>query len=480
MTLPQRLSLKWPTSAQPLGWDHPTLRLHRRWHQRRSVVWRSRLVVVLLLPALVLAVTVAQPLWLLLALLGLLLPLPLSKQQTLREIEAQQGQAYTSALTAPSDAFGLHLRLARQAQAVTRGAELPAWPLGELAAALLVAALFLVLPRPNAGGGEVAQNLPTANEQSNTPAATALAQAAPVLSNSSQGKTPTAPNNAAADGRAANGGTPVENGVGKVGAGGGASQDDPEAVSQEFLDALERGAVREGSVPNRPQSSAKNPDGTPKIENRDGAADDGAGGNGPTGQDRRNGQNGQNGQNNSRPDLRNGQNRQNNQGQGQGNNQGQGKNGQGQNNQGQNNQGQGGNGQNNQGRNNDSGQGRGGGLTPDDQNGVQPPNQAGSTPGQGNSQGNNSNNQDSGRGGRNSGGKGQRLGVDSSKGKLDYLSGDTRAGERRGGALQLPGDPNRPLTGTPGSTSYQRAVESAVLDPRLPPEYQELVKNYYK
>jgi hypothetical protein len=65
-------------------------------------------------------------------------------------------------------------------------------------------------------------------------------------------------------------------------------------------------------------------------------------------------------------------------------------------------------------------------------------------------------------------------------GKLEYLPGENQGNQVRSGAMQLPGDPRRPLTLTPGTPAYQRAVENAVLDPRLPPEYQELLKNYYK
>jgi hypothetical protein len=66
------------------------------------------------------------------------------------------------------------------------------------------------------------------------------------------------------------------------------------------------------------------------------------------------------------------------------------------------------------------------------------------------------------------------------QGKLEYLQGAPKGNQVRSGALQLPGDPKNGFTSPTNSAAYRRAAESAVLDPRLPPEYQEMLKNYYR
>ena len=418
--------------------------------------------------ALIAVILGADKLWLLAGLLGVLLPIPLDKTQTLLEIEQAQGEIYTTALVAPEDSYGFSKRLLENAKYIVRNAELPGLPWLEGLGIVLLASLAFVIPAQTktlesealaVNQPQTVQPLENAANDSQT--------APPVLNAPAAGAAPEA-GQGAANGKAASGGTPGENGVGDTRPGGGNATDDPEAISRDYLDALERGAVKSQGGQQKAGSNAK----TVEDLNSKNASQNGQDQAGSSGQSGRSGQNGQKGgQSGQQPGAgqqNKGQQGQNGQGQQNGSNNTSNPNGSGA----QGKQNKGANGKNSQknGGVNGSGQDRfdrgengdGGsfpGQSPNSQQGRSQPGKAGRGGGLGN---------------RPNGLNGQK------NGKLEYLPGESQGNQVRSGAMQLPGDPRRPLTLTPGTPAYQRAVENAVLDPRLPPEYQELLKNYYK
>lgn len=455
----------------PKGWSRPDFTWHRVWHSRRVWQWKARAVAVCTLLALIAVILGADKLWLLAGLLGVLLPIPLDKTQTLLEIEQAQGEIYTTALVAPEDSYGFSKRLLENAKYIVRNAELPGLPWLEGLGIVLLASLAFVIPAQTktlesealaVNHPQTVQPLENAANDSQT--------APPVLNAPAAGAAPEA-GQGAANGKAASGGTPGENGVGDTRPGGGNATDDPEAISRDYLDALERGAVKSQGGQQKAGSNAKTVEDL-NSKNASQNGQDQAGSSGQSGQSGRSGQNGQKGgQSGQQP------------GAGQQNKGQQGQNGQGQQN-GSNNtsnpNGSGAQGKQNKGANGKNSQKNGGvnGSGQDrfdrGENGD-----SGSFPGQSpNSQQGRSQPGKAGRGG----GLGNRPnGLNGQKnGKLEYLPGESQGNQVRSGAMQLPGDPRRPLTLTPGTPAYQRAVENAVLDPRLPPEYQELLKNYYK
>jgi hypothetical protein len=455
----------------PKGWMHQSLSLHRLWHSRRVWQWKARAVAVCtLLVVLAVLLLGLNKIWLLAGLIGALIPLDPNKTRTLQEIEHSEGEIYTTALVAPEDLFGFSKRLLENAKHLVRNAELPALPWLEVVGIGLLASLAYVIP---AQGVTAASNALAVNqsqlEQPLSNSQTDSEKAPPVLNAPAAGAAPQAGQDAA-NGVAASGGTPGESGVGDTKPGGGNATDDPEAVSRDYLDALERGAVKSGGGQPKAGGNAK------KVEDLDSSKTDPNGKN-QTGTGGQNGQNSKNGQGGNRGSQQPGGAGQNNpqsgqNGQGQQNNSGNssnpnanGKGGkQNQNSGGKNSQKNGGTGSSGQDRF-DRGDNGDGGSFPD-QSPTSP--QGRGQPGKAGRGG--------GLGSRTPGGNanGQK------NGKLEYLPGDVQGNQVRSGAMQLPGDPKRPLSLTEGSPAYRRAVENAVLDPRLPPEYQELLKNYYK
>ncbi len=462
--------------ALPKGWIHPRLRLHRAWYARRTWQWRARAGLTLTVVLLVVVIAFnLNPWWLLLALLPAMLPTPVRPEEALREVEKLSG-AYTTALTAPEDAFGFQERLERQALYTQRQTDLPALPWLEGAAILALCSLLLVFPPRAAGTDATTQRPVTRDELARSNGVLpdgGGSDAQPVLDAPSRGAAPGG-GTSAKPGRAANGGSLPESQLGDLKPGGGNANDDPAAISKEFMDALERGSVRERD-PNAAQGGKdgkrvqdNNPGaGQPGSAKGDGNADPSSGNDGS-----QSGQNGKTGQN--------------------GNRSGQGKSNGGSRNQPGGTQRQGGsqtdpNGaQNQQGNGNQPGSGsQSGGKQPGagkNGRGNQP--SAGDDPSEQFNDGKGQNGQSPrgqpGRGGRGSSEPKQVGAANGGKGKLQYLPGAVKGTNVRSGALQLPGDPRQPLTGTPGTPNYQRATESAILDPKLPPEYQELLKNYYK
>jgi hypothetical protein len=451
----------------PKGWTNAVLTWHRVWHLRRVWQWKARAVVACTLMALIAVVLGADKRWLLASLLGILLPTPHSKTQTLLEIERSEGEIYTTALVAPDDTFGFSKRLIDGAKYIIHKAELPTLPWLEGLGIVLLASLAFVIPSQvlNSNGDAIAV-APTPIEQTlNNPSSDPLT-APPVLNAPASGAAPQAGQDAA-NGKPASGGTPGESGVGDTKPGGGNASDDPATISKDYLEALERGAVKSQDGQQKTGNNAK------KVEDLNSSKTDqnGKGQSGANGQNSQNGQNGKPGQKPGSGQQNNGQRGQNGQQQNGGSNSSN-PNGSGSQNQ-QNKNSSGKNGQKNgqqKGANSQNDADRfdrgENGDTGDFPNQSPDANQGRSQPGQ------------AGRGG----GLGNRLnGSNAAKnGKLEYLPGENQGNQVRSGAMQLPGDPKRPLTLTPGTPAYQRAVENAVLDPRLPPEYQEMLKNYYK
>ncbi len=451
----------------PKGWTHQVLSLHRVWHLRRVWQWKARAVAVLTLLALIGVIFGGDKRWLLASLLGVLLPAPHPKTQTLLEIERDQGEIYTTALVAPEDGFGFSKRLLEGAKYVMHKAQLPNLPWLEGLGILLLVSLAFVIPAQSSIPNDSAQAVaPTPIEQSPNNSSSDPQTAPPVLNAPASGAAPQAGQNAA-NGKPASGGTPGETGVGESRPGGGNASDDPAAVSRDYLEALERGAVKSSGGPQKTGGNAK------KVEDLNSSKTDqnSKGQSDANGQGSQNGQNGKSGQ---KPDSG-----QQNKGQ-------QGQNGQQQNGTGSasnpNNSGK--QGQQNQNSNGKNPQKNGQQNPGNSQNGKDQLDRgengdSGKFPNQ--SPDSNQNRSQPGQAGR-GGGLGNRLnGANAAKkGKLEYLPGENQGNQVRSGAMQLPGDPKRPLTLTPGTPAYQRAVENAVLDPRLPPEYQEMLKNYYK
>jgi hypothetical protein len=460
-------------SPLPRGWVNPTLRLHRHWYARRTWQWRAR--AALILTGLLLVVVIAlnlNPTWMLLALLPALLPTPVRPQSALLEVERASG-AYATALTAPEDEFGFRRRLESQALNAQRHTELPAWPWLEALAAAALCSLLLVFPqRINANDPTQRSVTREQLERDNpTPQDLSKGDAQPVLDAPSRGAAPAG--GAAKPGQAASGGSLPESQVGDLKPGGGNATEDPDAISREFMEALERGAVRDNGA-GQQNTDGKRVQDNDATTGQQGSASGDQNADGSSGDSNNPGQNGQQGK---RP----GQQGQNGQ---------QGSNGQNGNQQGQNGQQGAQNGNSSDAQNNQSGDSNpssssgsqsarkpntnGRGNTPDLEN----------DPSEGFNQGQNDSTQaqrsQPGRGGRGSSDPTKADGVNGDNGKLEYLPGTVKGTNVRSGALQLPGDPRQPLTGTPGTPGYKRATESAILDPKLPPEYQELLKNYYR
>lgn len=448
---------------------HAGLHLHRAWYGRRAWQWRARAVLVLLALC-VIGVLLGLPKWVLGgSILGVLMPVPLKRYASLTEIESRYGAAYTTALVAPEDPHGFRERLQHQAENVVFKAELPALPFLELGFALALAALPFVLSLSSSDPALAAR--PVSSDEFRTPdQPNAPRGSAPVVLDGTQAPDVPRGNASSAPGSAARSGTLTERQVGQVAPGAGQSGEAPQQLDREFLDALERGAIRTTS------GSSGSRDG--RIQNRDRS---GSGGD-PSGQ-RDGTQSGQ------RDPSQNGQN---------GNPNGQGKNAQqgAQNQNDRNAQGQ--NAQRSQNQNSQNQQGNQPGQNGSNGSNSQDPSRQfnrgadrgkeGLNPNQDNQFDPNNPNRDSGpnspgrpgRGSRDANGGNNPGQVAAGQGKLEYLPGDARGNQRRSGALQLPGDPSRGLTATPGSPEYRRAVESAILDPRLPPEYREMLKNYYR
>jgi hypothetical protein len=467
--------------STPPGWPHPRLSLHRAWHSRR--VWQHRARGVLIATAvLIVVVWIFQlsPFVLVFALLGAFIPAP-PPTQSLLELEQAHGEAYTTALTAPEDKHGFKDRLEGMAAAVQKNANLPSWPWLELMGMAALLSLLLVLPRavsalPSDGSSAVP---PTPrNASDNLPSTPQNPEAAPVLDAPSQDAP--AGEATAKPGAAASSGAASEQQLGRVKPGEGEAGDDPQAISKEFLDALERNATRDrdGAQNQKPQVDNASPS-SDAEDGGSGQRDDQANQNqdrqdgssqGKDGAQRNSGKNRQNAQQNGQQSGdQNGQAQQDDQtGQQQGSSGNAGQqgdqktagNGQ-QNAQKPSGQTANKNTQNRADRNNlDSGDEQSGDSG--SSNNGSPSNRT--TPGQG------------GKGGS------QVIAVNRPKtsGKLEYVPGTVRGNNVRSGALQLPGDPKNGFTSTPGSAAYRRSAEAAVLDPRLPPEYQEMLKNYYK
>lgn len=464
------------TAASPTGWAHPRLWLHRALHNRRVLQHRAR-VALIALAALLIAVIALKlsPLWLLLALIAAALPTPIKPNTSLRELEASGG-AYTTALVAPPDEFGFQQRLESQALAQQKQADLPAYPWLEGAIAAALCSLLLVFPpQPSADSAAGREISNPALERGTDPTApdAASSDAPPVLDAQSRNTAAPTGGGDAKPGQAASGGSPGDSNIGDLKPGGGNASEDPAAISREFMDALERGAVRDASS-NDPKSSKPN---QPQVQDNDAkAAQQGSASGDQSGSQSGNGSQGsnpnkpnQNGSNQGKPNQ-GGQGNQPQQGAQNPNSSGSGQNGQ----------------QGNQPPNSSNGNGPQGSGTRPGQSGQR--NERGNTPnpddgqsgdGQGGNR-DNSNQTTPARGARGSSDPQAVQRPTAPSGKLEYLPGTLRGTQVRSGALQLPGDPRAPLTGTPGTPAYKRAAEGAVLDPKLPPEYQELLKNYYR
>jgi hypothetical protein len=458
-------------AIKPAGWNHPSLNLHRQWHLRHGLSLRARQALILLVPAAILMWVLSSPWWLLVALLGLIwnpawLPFQWHEQRTLEVVSQQHGDAYATALVAPTDPFGFSKRLESQAQNIERNAELPNLPwLEVLIAGVIVSLVWLIPARGITRGSEgtalnetnLERRMPTEVLPENDPGVTGSSVTNPTPQGQTQSSNP-----AESGGTAGVGAT--RPGAGN--SGGAPSTESNEDISREFGQALERGAVRTPlSTPTpAPKSSDRK-----STDDRMASSGNSDGSGNPTGTSRRgsNGTRGSGSQSGSAQD-RNGQKR---------DNPGQGSTSP--------------NGQNSPNSNQDQQQGsknapgqpspsnrdnrgqRGLGEPGDDSafGGSSTP--SGSDPG---GQGRNT----PGGKGTTGAGKAQSVPEANGEGKLEYLPGETKRNISRSGALPLPGDSSRTLPSGSSSEPYRRAAESAVLDPRLPPEYQELLKQYYR
>jgi hypothetical protein len=465
------LNLSKFTPPLPPYWRHPKLSLHRAWFSRRRLQFLARAVLgCLALLMLVVWVLNASPWWLSLALFGVLFPSP-NPQATLLEVEEKAGAAYTTALTAPEDAHGFKTRLETMALASQKSTDLPALPALELLGMGLLLSLLLVLP-PRLANIDAADGDQTISRESlgrENPIPTGgNGNTEPVFDAPSRDAPPAGTD--AKPGQAASGGSLAEENLGDLKPGGGSATEDPQALSREFMEALERGAVRNRDPNISGDKNGKVEDANPPQAGQQGSSggnQDGQGGLSGQGQGNRN-QQGQNGQSGNQTGQ-NGQNGQQGNGQGQNSDQASGQNGQsGQHGQGQSGANQSGNGtqpnQNRDPRGNSLDRG-------ENYEGFDPQNATGN---------NNRNTTTPGRGSREAQGGSVAANRQNGQGKLEYLQGAPRGNQVRSGALQLPGDPNNGFTSPTGSAAYRRAAEAAVLDPRLPPEYQEMLKNYYR
>lgn len=466
--------------ASPKGWAHPRLWLHRALHNRRVLQYRARIALIALVALLIAVIALKlSPLWLLLALAVAALPTPIRPAASLRELEASGG-AYATALIAPPDEFGFQTRLESQALAQQKRTDLPAYPWLEGVIAAALCSLLLVFPpqlNADSAGREIGNPAAERGNDPTTPDATSSSDAPPVLDAPSRDTAAPSGDGDAKPGQSASGGSPGESNIGDLKPGGGNASEDPAAVSREFMDALERGAVRDAGSTD-PQTGKPN---QPQVQDNDASAP--AGQQGSAGGNQGDSANDQSSSSGSQPNQ-NGRN-----GPGQGNQSPQGA---------QNPNSSGNNGTQNNGTQGDGQNGQPGNQPPNSSNGAQNgnrPGQSGQQNGRGNTpnpdegqtsdgqgQGNRDNNNPTttARGARGSSDPQAAERPDAPSGKLEYLPGTVRGTQVRSGALQLPGDPRAPLTGTPGTPAYRRAAEGAVLDPKLPPEYQELLKNYYR
>ena len=459
----------------PRGWDHPTHLLHRQWFGRRIWQWRVRQMLATLAVA-VIAVLFGAGVWVLaFGLLGLLWPpnwppVRLQAKQTLEEIEQVLGAAYTTALTAVPDNYGFSERLSVQAFNIDRNADRPAWPWLEGLAAVLIASLVFVWPASPARALVRTDPTPPTVTERETPVDPGNPE--PVITEAGVPPGQVPGGEAAGQARAASSGALSEGEVGAIKPGGGQASDDPTEIQRDFQEALERGAVRSSGGAQAPQRA-----GRPNAQGRDGTGQsdssglegDQLSGQDGTGQGNRSGANRKPGQN--------GRSKQGTQDRGQQGSQGD-SDASGGSAQGKGQSGQDRNGKPNGGQNN--GQSPNGDPRQPGRNGLE--DEFGDPGSNGNRFGN-------GQAQRGQSGSGSREGsgpqaispLDAKgQGKLEYLPGQAQGKDARSSALPLPGDARRPLTGTPGTPEYQRAVESAVQDPRLPPEYQEMLRNYYR
>ncbi len=456
---------------QPTYWQHSSLTMHKKWFSRRAWQYRARAgLIAIAVLLLIIWLTGSSPWWLLLAGLAVFVPVP-SPLKTLQEIEATTGEAYTTALTATQDQFGFYARLEKMASSVQKNVDLPSLPWLEGAGVLVLLSLLLVLPAQknqlanNAADRAVTQaslensNQPNTNSDTSQPVLDAPSRDAP------------AGNGDAKPGQAASGGSASEENLGALKPGGGNANEDPAAISKEFLEALERGAVRDRDPSKATENGGKVEDANPPTAGQSGSnsgKENGQQGEGAGQNGQKNNQNGQQGNQNGQGQNSQGQNGQ------QGNQNGAqtGKNGQGTQSNG--NQ----NGQNGTSQNGKNGQGnkpnnpdRNNVDRGEDYQGFDPNNKSG---------GGGSRTTSPGQGARDAQGNPVAADRKSGKGKLEYLQGTARGDNVRSGALQMAGDPKNGFTSPTGSAAYRRAAESAVLDPRLPPEYQEMLRNYYR
>ena len=454
--------------TKPAGWNHPSLNLHRQWHSRHSLSLRARQTLIALVPAAILMWVLSSPWCLLIALLGLVwnpawLPFRWHERQTLEVVSKHHGDAYATALNAPVDPFGFSKRLELQAQNIARNAELPNLPwLEVLVAGVIVSLVWLIPARSSAGS------------QSSAPTATNLERRLPAetLPENNSGVTGAPVTNPAPQGQTQSSSPSGSGGTAGVGAtrpgasnsGGAPSAESNEDISREFGQALERGAVRtppSAPTPAPNKSDGKKPDDRSASDgNSDGSGNPGSNARPGNGNKQNNGsqpgnsqnQNGQKrdnpGQSGSQPGTQNAPSSSQNQAGKQSGGQPSPSN--------RDNRGQRGQGQADDGSDF-------GGMNPG-QKGTDPSGQSRSVPG--------------GKG-TTGGGKPQSVPDANGAGKLEYLPGESKRNISRSGALPLPGDASQTLPAGSGET-YRRAAESAVLDPRLPPEYQELLKQYYR
>jgi hypothetical protein len=460
------------TSIKPAGWNHPSLNLHRQWHLRHGLSLRARQALILLVPATILMWVFSSPWWLLLALLGLVwnpawLPFQWHEQHTLEVVSKQHGDAYATALIAPTDPFGFSKRLESQAQNIERNAELPNLPWLEVLIAGVIVSLVWLIP---------ARGI-TTNTDGTAPTATNLERRMPAetLPENDPGVTGAPVTNPAPQGQTQSSSPTGTGGTAGVGAtrpgasnsGGAPTTESNEDISREFGQALERGAVR--TPPSAPTPAPNKSDGK-KTDGRT-ASDGSSDGSGNPGGNARRGS-GSNQNNGSQPggsQDRNGQKR-DNPGQSGGKPGSQNAPASSQNQPGKQSGGQSQPSPSNRENRGQRGQGQAddgsdfGGMNPG-QKGNDPSGQSRNTPG--------------GKG-TTGGGKPQSVPEANGAGKLEYLPGETKRNISRSGALPLPGDASRTLPAGSSSEPYRRAAESAVLDPRLPPEYQELLKQYYR
>ena len=457
---------------KPAGWNHPNLNLHRRWHSRHNLSLRARQALILLVPAAIPMWIFSSPWWLLIALLGLVWnpawpPFQWREWRTLEVVSKQHGEAYATALNAPSDPFGFSKRLETQAQNIERNAELPNLPWLEVLAAAVIVSLVWLIPAREisatslaAAGNEtnLGRRLPGETLPENNPGVSGAAVTNPAPQGQTQSSSPT--------------GTGGTAGVGATRPGasnsGTAPTESNEDISREFGQALERGAVR--TPPANPTPAPKQSDG--KNDDRTASSGNGDASGNPTGNARKGGGNDQPG--GSQPGNSQNQNGQKRDNPGQGGQSGGTQPGtQNTPSSGQNQAGKQSGGQPSPGNRDKRGQrGQGqaddgsdfGGMNPG-QKGNDPSGQSRDVPG--------------GKG-TTGGGKPQSVPDANGAGKLEYLPGESKRNIVRSGALPLPGDSSRTLPAGSSGEPYRRAAESAVLDPRLPPEYQELLRQYYR